>query len=57
MGSTTNDAPKQETMNVPEAAAKVAAQEKARYAEGEKIEVDYSRDAVNAQDLDDEIPF
>ena len=57
LGSTTNDAPKQGTMNVPEAAAKVSAQEKARYAEGEKIEVDYSRDAVKAQDFDDEIPF
>mgnify|MGYP003115324054 CR=1 FL=1 len=57
MGSTTNDAPKQGTMNVPEAAAKVSAQEKARYAEGENIDVDYSRDAVKAQDFDDEIPF
>jgi len=45
----------QGTMNVPEAAAKVSAQEKARYAEGEKIEVDYSRDAD--LDLNDEIPF
>ena len=43
-------------MNVPEAAAKVAEQEKARYAEGEKIEVDYSRDA-KTNDFDEEIPF
>jgi len=61
----------QGTMNVPEAAAKVAEKEKARYAEGEKIEVDYSRDAdlddeetteetsneTPSQDLNDEIPF
>ena len=45
------------TMNVSEAAAKVSEKEKSRYAEGEKIEVDYSRDAVKAQDFDDEIPF
>ena len=45
----------QGTMNVPQAAAKVAEKEKARYAEGEKIEVDYSRDAD--LDLNDEIPF
>ncbi len=57
LGSTTEGAPKQGTMNVPEAAARVASQEKARYAEGEKIEVDYSRDAVKAEDFDDEIPF
>ena len=57
LGSATESAPKQGTMNVPEAAAKVSAQEKSRYAEGEKIEVDYSRDAVKAEDFDDEIPF
>ena len=43
-------------MNVPEAAAKVSEQEKTRYAEGEKIEVDYSRDA-QTNDFDEEIPF
>ena len=43
-------------MNVPEAAAKISEQEKARYAEGEKIEVDYSRDA-QTNDFDEEIPF
>jgi len=57
LGSSANNEPRQGTMNVPEAAAKVSAQEKARYAEGEKIEVDYSRDAVKAEDYDDEIPF
>ena len=57
-------APKEE-MNVPEAAARVAEQERMRYENKEAIEVDYSRDAppppdhanTTSQDMDDEIPF
>lgn len=54
-----------EEMTVPEAAARVAEQERLRYENKEAIEVDYSRDAppppdhanTTAQDMDDEIPF
>jgi len=57
-------APKEE-MNVPQAAARVAEQERSRYENKEAIEVDYSRDATpppqhentTSQDMDDEIPF
>lgn len=57
-------APKEE-MNVPQASARVAEQEKMRYENKEAIEVDYSRDATpppqhentTSQDMDDEIPF
>ena len=54
-----------EEMTVPEAAARVAEQERMRYENKEAIEVDYSRDAPpppdhannTSQDVDDEIPF
>ncbi|BAQ90182.1 single stranded DNA-binding protein [uncultured Mediterranean phage uvMED] len=57
-------APKEE-MNVPQAAARIAEQERSRYENKEAIEVDYSRDATpppqhentTSQDMDDEIPF
>jgi single-strand DNA-binding protein len=57
-------APKEE-MNVPQASARVAEQEKMRYENKEAIQVDYSRDATpppqnentTSQDMDDEIPF
>ena len=52
-------------MNVPQASARVAEQEKMRYENKEAIQVDYSRDATpppqnentTSQDMDDEIPF
>ncbi len=56
---------RKEEMNVPQASARVAEQERMRYENKEAIQVDYSRDATpppqnentTSQDMDDEIPF